>query len=314
MSAALPPGAWIRPGSSTGFRPDAVVLDIDGVLIDVRASFREAVRETVVIVQRLLGATQPWRPAQEDIVALKAAGGFNDDIDVSIALIALGLAGRVADLAAVCAAVDAAGGGLRALRRVAPELRRIDGALVLEVFDELYWGPVDSERRSGSPSRHVPPGPGLIDREGVLVEPDLPGRLRAAGVRSVAIVSGRTPRELESALGKLGWTRDALDAVVTGDEVRKPDPACLDRVVAATGAARLVYVGDVRDDWELVRRHRAERDGGVEARGVLVGAMAEVTSLRALGVDATVERTEDLFAVLDAWAGAVPPQLPTGGR
>jgi HAD superfamily hydrolase (TIGR01548 family) len=311
----LPAGAWVRPGVQPGFRPQAAVLDVDGVLIDVRGSFREAVRQTVVTVQRMLGIGDPWRPSQEDIVDLKSARGFNDDIDASIALTAIGADGRQAELGALRAAVDEVGGGLAGLRRVAPDLRRVDGSVVLRVFEELYWGADETRRRTGEPPRYVSEGPGLIEAEELLVAPEFPMRVRAGGVPVIGIVSGRTRAEMDAALTKLGWAASELDAIVTGDVIRKPDPGCLDRVVAATGVRSLVYVGDVRDDWELVRRFRIERGDAVEVRGVLVGAAGDVTPLRALGVDATLERTEDLIALLGIWAhseGVEPEEPPRG--
>lgn len=289
MTEPLPAGAWERSDLAPGFRPEAVVLDVDGVLVDVTASFREATRATVVAVQRAAGSPVPWEPSLDDIVRLKTAGGFNDDIDSSIALAAIGLGGRAPDLAALVAALDAAGGGLAGLAAAAPELPRVGGAEVVRLFDELYWG------RDGVP--------GLVERERPLVAPGLPGRLRGSGAAAVAVVTGRTPRELDAALALLGWDAGDLDAAVTGDAARKPDPACLDLVVAATGVGSLVYVGDVRDDWELVRRHRAERPGGAAARGVLVGGMNDVAPLRAHGVDATLAATDDLIGLLRHWAG-----------
>ena len=298
----LPAGAWVRAGLRPGFRPEAAVLDVDGVLIDVRASFRDAVRETVVTMQRLIGVRDPWRPSRQDIVELKSARGFNDDIDVSIALTAIGAAGRQAELQGLRTAVDDVGGGLAGLRLVAPDLQRIDGSLVLRIFDELYWGADEIQRRTGEPARLAPPGPGLEAREAVLVAADFPARVRALGPRVIGVISGRTPAEMVLALGKLGWVTGDVDVIVTGDVIRKPDPGCLDRVVDVTGVRSLVYVGDVRDDWELVRRYRDERGGATEARGVLVGAGGDVASMRELGVDATLDRTQDLIALLEIWA------------
>jgi len=290
VSPALPEGAWLNPDAAAErFDVDTVVLDVDGVLVDVRASFREAMLETVVVVQGEMGVARPWRPSHADINALKRAGGFNDDIDISIALAALGAAGRGGELARVAAAVEAAGGGLPALRAVAPELPRIAGARVLEVFDRLYWGD------------GVAANPGLISREVMLVGPDYPQRLRDAGARHVACISGRTPRELHAALQKLGWDAERLSAVVTGDMVRKPDPACLDHVVHACSPRAMVYVGDVRDDWEMVRRHRAERPSAPPIRGILVGDDAEMEAYRPLGVDATARSALDVPAILRAW-------------
>ena len=274
------------------FDVDTVVLDVDGVLVDVRQSFREAVRETVVVVQREMGVAAPWRLSHADINTFKRAGGFNDDIDISIALAALGAAGRAADLSAVAREVEASGGGLAALRAVAPDLPRIAGARVLQVFDELYWG-VDAT-------------PGLISRERMLVGPDYPQQLRRAGASHLACISGRTPRELHAALDKLGWPAGTLDAVVTGDMVRKPDPACLDPVVSTCAPRAMVYVGDVRDDWELVRRHRLERPGGPPIRCILVGEDDDMAAYRALGVDATARSALEVPEILDAWRAEQP--------
>jgi HAD superfamily phosphatase len=284
VSEELPAGTWLNPspGGGDGFRLDTVVLDVDGVLVDVRESFREAVRETAVAMQRSLGVASPWMPSHEDIAVFKRAGGFNDDIDLGIALTAIGAAGRGGEAAAIAELCEQAGGGLAALRAVAPELPRIRGREVLRVFDELYWG-------------------GLIERERMLVPPDFVARLHGVGARRVALVTGRTPRELAAALERLGWSREDLCAVVTGDMVRKPDPACLDAIAQSCNPRSMVYVGDVRDDWELVRRWRAERPGRVPIRGVLVGDDAEMERYRPLGVDATVRATGDALAVLQRW-------------
>jgi HAD superfamily hydrolase (TIGR01548 family) len=283
VSLALPEGAWLNPDSAASpFALDVVVLDVDGVLVDVRESFREAVRETVVAVQRAMGVDEPWRPSHEDILTFKRAGGFNDDIDLGIALTAIGAAGRAADTVRIAEQVEQAGGGLPALRAVAPELPRVAGREVLRIFDDLYWG-------------------GLVDRERTLVPRDFVARLRDAGARAVALVTGRTPRELDAAVQRLGWSRDELCHALTGDVVRKPDPACLDVIAQHCNPRSIVYVGDVRDDWELVRRWRAERPGGVAARGILVGGDTEMELYRPLGVDATVRRTTDVLDLLRGW-------------
>jgi phosphoglycolate phosphatase-like HAD superfamily hydrolase len=292
-----PAGAWVRAGVRRPQPVDLAVLDVDGVLIDVEPSFRECVRGAVTRVQRLLGAEAAWTPTLHDVRVLKRAGGFNDDIDTSIALTALGLAGRGGDVASVAAAVASAGGGLAGLRGAAPELPRVPGKLVLRVFDELYWGADQFRARFGEEPEHDPPPQGLRTAEIALAAPDLPARLRAGGVAHVAVVTGRTPLELEDALDRLCWQPGDLDAVVTGDLARKPDPACLDRVIAATGAGSLVYAGDVRDDWELVRRFRAERDGSVKALGIIVGE--EGPAMRELGCEATLDSVTDLLSLLD---------------
>ena len=307
MGADLPEGARLTAAAATGFQPDTVVLDVDGVLVDVGPSFREAVRHTVGTVQRLMGVEQVWTPGHAEIADLKRTGGFNDDIHSSIALAAVGAGGAAARLPALLAAVEAAGGGLAGLRAVAPELPRVDGALCVRVFDEHYWGAVRFRAVFGEEPRHVTAAAGLVEAERPLVGADLLRRLReTAAVRRVALITGRHPAELDAALDLLGWSPADLDAVVTGDQLRKPDPACLDRVLGACGSGAAVYAGDVRDDWELVRRHRAERPGGPPVRGVIVGGEAE--ALRPLGVDVTLRDAGDLVPLLRWWADGARAQ------
>jgi len=135
----------------------------------------------------------------------------------------------------------------------------------------------------------------------VLVGADFCAELRAVGARSVALVTGRTPRELDVAMRRLQWSVGDLCGIVTGDMVRKPDPACLELVVQQCDPSSMVYVGDVRDDWELVRAWREERPGGVPVRGVLVGDDVEMRGYRMLGVDATVRQTCDVLPLLSRW-------------
>jgi HAD superfamily hydrolase (TIGR01548 family) len=293
VSEALPAGTWLNPAlqrepGTAAFRLDAVVLDVDGVLVDVHESFREAVRATVVAMQQRLGVAAPWRPSHEDIAVFKRAGGFNDDVELSIALTAIGAAGRGDEAGRIAAQAEQAGGGLAALRTVAPDLPRIPGREVLQVFDDLYWGVDGTE--------------GMIAAERALVRPDFLQQLRDCGARNAALVTGRTPRELDAALQLLQWRRTDLCAVITGDMVRKPDPACLDAIAQQCNPSSIVYIGDVRDDWELVRRWREERPASpVSTRAILVGDDDEMERYRPLGVDATVRRTPDALAVLRAW-------------
>lgn len=70
------------------FSFDSVIFDMDGVLVDVSKSYRQAIRQTVefVLLQKFKLSTVIL---PEDIEALKAIPGFNNDWDLSFALIQL---------------------------------------------------------------------------------------------------------------------------------------------------------------------------------------------------------------------------------
>ncbi len=60
--------------------PSVLLFDLDGVLVDVRSSYREAIAATVKFFSG-------QRPDQEEIAAAKRAGGFNNDWDLTAALL-----------------------------------------------------------------------------------------------------------------------------------------------------------------------------------------------------------------------------------
>lgn len=65
---------------AVALKPDLLCLDVDGTLIDVRESFDAAVIATVT---HFTGSA----PERSDILELRAAGGFNDDFQLSAELV-----------------------------------------------------------------------------------------------------------------------------------------------------------------------------------------------------------------------------------
>lgn len=289
---------------------DTLALDVDGVLIDVHGSFREVTRTIVPAMQRRLGnRAAVWTPTHSDLAAFKRVGGFNDDIDLSVSLIQIGLTGHDREVAAIVAAIEHCGGGPEGLAAAIPEpLPVIDITAVRRLFDETYWGAERYEELFEERAIHVSSGPGLIERERPLVGAGFLDEIRARGLEQVAIITGRSAVEWEAALAVLGWSAADIAVSVTGESVRKPDPACLDIVVDECGSESMVYVGDTRDDWELVRRYRAERPRHRRVTGVIVDNDDSPTWYRNLGVDIVVSATVDVLGLFDTRVSAGAPE------
>lgn len=82
------------PAAQTPARVPLLVLDVDGVMIEAEASFREAVRLALVDLRPQL----PWDDAL--FRAMKRLGGMNNDFRLAAGLLALDDRGHVADVLA----------------------------------------------------------------------------------------------------------------------------------------------------------------------------------------------------------------------
>jgi len=82
--------AWVLSSKISGLqRIDSIFFDCDGVLVDVRESYDATTIETVKFVaKKLMGLDVPNSlPFRRVVLELKRSGGFNNDWDVSYALL-----------------------------------------------------------------------------------------------------------------------------------------------------------------------------------------------------------------------------------
>lgn len=234
---------------------DAVVLDIDGVLVDVADSYRRAIVESVEAVY-----DRTIRKA--DIQEFKDAGGFNNDWELTYAVALYVLAteeGYGDSIAAFTDKIGAAGGGLEAAETVVREsigaraAQRVteqwDRSRLRDVFQQLYLG--DELYRGledGKPDLERET-PGFIHDEPVLLEPE--ARDRLLDRYDVGVLTGRPEAEAEIALDRVGLG-DAIpaDHRFTMDDWKegKPNPRALRILAERFDADSVVFVGDTLDD------------------------------------------------------------------
>ena len=65
-------------------RFDAVIFDIDNVLVDTRASYTDCIIKTVITYLEIILKFQPSRQLllnRQEVEMFKSLGGFNDDWD-----------------------------------------------------------------------------------------------------------------------------------------------------------------------------------------------------------------------------------------
>ena len=234
-----------------------MIFDVDGVLVDVRGSFLEAVKRSVQhAVVSETGVRDDGPLVDDDVIAtFKRAGGFNNDWDLAHALalwyVEAGPAGSTSELRARSGdAVAAAAVTLRAraARVPRPSYEELKARML-----ELYWGSAEAERRFGIRPRLDVREP-LLASERVLLRAETIDRLRRLGIAKFGVLTGRLRVEWEAIRTRVPLPADV--AVATDEDGRKPDPLLLRALVQRLGAVRACYVGDVMDDWRLVERYR----------------------------------------------------------
>ncbi|WP_254766571.1 TIGR01548 family HAD-type hydrolase [Salinilacihabitans rarus] len=256
---------------------DAVVLDVDGVLVDVADSYRRAILESV---ERVHDRTI----RREDVQRFKDAGGFNNDWELTYAAALYVLAtgeGYRRSIEGFTDAVAAEGGGLDAAERVVRDdigatatqrLReRWDRERLRDVFQQLYLG-ADLYRalEGGDPDVETR---GYIHDEPVIIAAETVDSL--AGNYDVGVLTGRPAAEAEIALDRAGLDVPADRRFTMDDwEEGKPHPRALTTLAERFDADAVAFVGDTLDDVRTANNAReADPDREYHGVGVLTGGL-----------------------------------------
>jgi HAD superfamily phosphatase len=281
---------------------DAVVLDVDGVLVDVADSYRRAIVESV---DRVYGSTI----RKPDVQAFKDAGGFNDDWELTEAAALYVLATREgygAGIDEYTDAIAAAGGGIDAAERVVREalsgnaaervFQAFDAEALRETFQALYLGAELYRAIEGG----EPPfeAPGYIHDEPTLVSPATVDALTERF--AVGVLTGRPAAEAEIALRQAGLADVPEERRITMDdpEPGKPDPAGLLALAEELDVDSVAFAGDTLDDVRTaVRATDEDPERTYRGIGVLTGGLTGDEGRAAFadaGAAAVADHVDDL--------------------
>ena len=256
---------------------DAVVLDVDGVLLDVADSYRLAVVESV---ERLYGRTVDRAALQP----FKDAGGFNNDWELTDAVALYVLAGERGYGASVDGFTDAIadrGGGVAGARAALADaldptdLEAVEAAWdperLRETFQALYLGgDLYRELEGGDPPFEAA---GFVHDEPVIVTSETVRELTDR--YPVGVLTGRPSAEADIALDRAGLDV-AADRRFTMDdwEEGKPHPRALVTLAERCSAERVAFVGDTLDDVRTaVNADAADGTRAYHGVGVLTGGL-----------------------------------------
>ena len=255
---------------------DALLLDIDGVVLDVAESFRVVIVETVQHYATEIMGLEDSGPLLElsETELFKLAGGFNSDWDLANAAVALVLAKHAQsgakDTASLreqepnwiefTAAAKRNGGGLKGaeafiLQTLNPTQRRTFAAswqpdLVMQLFQERYAGDEMCKELYGFEPQHIH-GAGLYKNEKVLLDKELLPRKLKTGV-----LTGRTKSETKVAMGLAQLPIGEASWQTADEGITKPDGGTLMKLQEKMGFKSAVYLGDTMDDLNVVHNYR----------------------------------------------------------
>jgi HAD superfamily hydrolase (TIGR01548 family) len=256
---------------------DAVVLDVDGVLVDVADSYRRAIVETVA---RRYDADID----DETIQQFKDAGGFNNDwlVTDAAALFVLARAEEFEfDLEPFTDEIAALGGGLDVAKDIVSSgldpaakervFAEWDPDAHRRIFQQLYLGTdlyEDIEGEAPDLDTH-----GYINDEPVIVEESTIETLTSD--YAVGVVTGRPAAEADIALDRVGLDIPDEHRFTMDDwEEGKPHPKALTALAEKFDAASVAFVGDTLDDVRTATNaDEADPEREYYGIGVLTGGL-----------------------------------------
>ncbi|HOW58275.1 MAG TPA: HAD hydrolase-like protein [Candidatus Omnitrophota bacterium] len=329
MKHAIHPKNKILSTPSEKLKVDAIIFDIDNVLVDTRHSYLEAIRNTVELYlthgpvpffSRSIGGKFPNLLSPEDVDRFKLLGGFNDDWDccygLLIYLLSLPVAKRTVE--ALKKAVDIE----KFSKTVKDRPLRVAGITALfgrpttitiervaRIFQEVYLGKDIFPRLTQNKMRYWKKR-GLIHREKLVFKKPLLQKLKNHGYK-LGIATGRSYYEASYALKSFEIT-DLFDAMTTMDDVkkeerekkeslRKPHPFSLIKTAQALGVKKkFLYVGDLPDD--ILAANRAKNTISISSVAFPMLASDPFHALKAIETikpDHIMKTPADLCKLLD---------------
>jgi len=313
---------------------EAILLDIDGVLVDVRKSYLDSIRQTVNLYLEkilLVRSGSKLLLSRQDVNQFKLLGGFNNDWDTVYGLLlylqsllekrnktweatSIDELRRLKNLGRLAKRVPYPCGVAEILTLV-KDSGSIIYALAKDMFQEIYLGE-KLFRKSYRRNPLFTKSKGLIHLEKLLIPHSLLAALKKKGVK-LGIVTGRTRFEAEVVLKRFGL-RKLFKALVSHDEVereekkrgvslRKPHPFSLLLCAKKMGVRSFLYAGDLPDD--IRAANEARKTLRVSSCGVLYGQDSVKIMERRLkeaGADSLIRRPASLLNLIDQKRSPTP--------
>jgi phosphoglycolate phosphatase-like HAD superfamily hydrolase len=272
------------------FHIDYIIFDIDGVLIDVKKSYNEAIKNTVqFVVRNLIKKDLKDLITDQIILKFRKTGGFNNDTDTSYAIILALLSYQDLQNAnlekfLIDVAEHADETGIDSVEKYIKKLTsnktfpnylknidkildylnypgKVGDSIVSTVFDEFFYGQELFFKRYKIKSKHYFGKP-LIENDRIVITDNTIRKLIERFNSKIAMVSGRSKIAAAYALENKFYLLNEKNSIFLEDEDRKfakPNPYGLKKVIKKINTRNdILYCGDSVEDLIMARRAEEE--------------------------------------------------------
>ncbi|HEU4482723.1 MAG TPA: HAD family hydrolase [Nitrososphaeraceae archaeon] len=279
------------PTMRRSFHIDYIIFDIDGVLIDVKKSYNEAIKNTVqFIVRNLIKRNLKNLVTDKIILKFRQTGGFNNDADTSYAIILALLSHQDLENAnlekfLLEVAEHADETGIESVEKYIRKLRlnkispsdylinidkildylnypgKVGDSIVSTVFDEFFYGQELFLERYKIKSKYYFGKP-LIENDRIVITDNTVRKLIERFNDKIAMLSGRSKIAAAYALDNKFYLLNEKNSVFLEDEDRKfskPNPYGLKKIINTINTRNnILYCGDSVEDLIMARRAEEE--------------------------------------------------------
>ena len=252
---------------------DSIVFDCDGVLIDITESYDLAIiRTTKYVLTNFAKIDDSIDVDFEIIDEFKSTGGFNDEVDLTYAVILSIVAAKKTnqDQRAFISQVvkNTNSTGIISVEKyleTKADLSEIKNRLsypgkhgenpLYQIFDQLFYGPKLYLKLFGMSSKFTEPG--LIEHDDVILTESLLKKLQSRFDEKIGIVTGRGFESVNYSLRNLLKYFNLESSLFLEDESRdlaKPNPKSLINCIEKMKCSKTIYVGDSMEDFIMAKK------------------------------------------------------------
>jgi len=254
-------------------KTNIIIFDCDGVLIDITKSYDLAIIKTTQYVLENFAKINDSITVDFKIIdGFKSTGGFNDEVDLTYAVIISLVAANQLEkdptefIFDVIKNSDSSGiVSVEKYLETQTDISEIKKKLsypgthhqnpLYQIFDQLFYGPKLYENLFKIKSNFLESG--LIEQDDVILNEKLLNLLQTKFNSKIAMVTGRGKQSVRYSLKEMLDEFDLNNSVFLEDESRelaKPNPQPLFDSIKGMGDGITLYVGDSMEDFIMAKK------------------------------------------------------------